>query len=113
MPATLKSRIPAIVAELPARMEGVTSEGADLVAERARVRVPDAPPYGEGLVTAIHVERRGPARHEVVAGDNDHWYGHLVEHGTTHSAPHPFLVPSLEESRADVLKLGQAALVGL
>ena len=32
----------------------------------------------------------------VVAGDRDHFYGHMVEFGSTRAPAHPFLVPSVE-----------------
>lgn len=113
MPAKLTSRLPEIAAELPVRMDAVAKQGAELVEGRAKARAPDRPPIGEGLVEAIHVERERAGSYEVVAGDGDVFYGHMVEHGTSHSAPRPFLVPSLEESRDDVTALAQAALGGL
>lgn len=94
-------------------MSAAVKQGADLVAERAKVRAPDAPPLGEGLVEAIHVEREGGAGYMVVAGDGDVFYGHMVEHGTSHSPPHPFLVPSLEESRGEIESLVCSALGAL
>jgi hypothetical protein len=49
----------------------------------------------------------------VVAGDDDVFYGHMVEHGTTHSAPHPFRVPAAEEARDPVRNLFVASLRNL
>jgi hypothetical protein len=45
-----------------------------------------------------------------VIADSDVFYGHLVEHGTSHSAPHPFLVPSLEANRKPILAAATAVL---
>jgi len=111
MPAavTTRSRIPAIIAELQPLMESAIEPAAELIAVRARVRAPDAPPIGEGLVSAIHTDTQ-PEGVYVVAGDDEHWYGHFLEFGTRHSAPHPFLIPALEESRAEAVALGREAL---
>lgn len=113
MPATLKSRFPEIIAELRPRVGKSVAEGAALVSERASQRVPDRTPLGEGLIAAIHVEREEVGEYSVVAGDEEAFYGHIVEFGGKYSAPHPFLVPALEESTDDVLALVTAALRGL
>ncbi len=110
MPIVFKNRFPEIMAELPARVDAAIASGAKVVEERARVRVPDAPPYGEGLVSAIHTERQGMGDYRIVGGDGDAWYGHFLEFGTSHSAPHPFLVPALEESRDEIVALARGAL---
>lgn len=110
MSATLKSRLPLIAAELRPRVSAAVRAGAGLMSERAKVRAPDAPPLGEGLVSAIHVERQGPAEYAVVAGDDDVFWGHFVEFGTVHSAPKPFLVPAFEESVNETVGLVQGAL---
>jgi glycosyltransferase involved in cell wall biosynthesis len=47
---------------------------------------------------------------EVRAGSTEVFYGHIVEHGSTHTAPHPFLIPALEASRAAVVADVHAAL---
>lgn len=109
----LKSRIPMIAAGLPVLVDRAVEEAADKIVESAKVRVPDRAPVGEGLIAAIHTERRGVGERAVVAGDGDHWYGHLVEYGTTHSAPKPFLVPAAEETRPVFVSLVQAALEAL
>jgi HK97 gp10 family phage protein len=113
VPAKLTSRIPQVVAELAVRADSAARAGAELVERGGKARAPDAPPIGEGLVEAIHVERQGPARYMVVAGDDDVFYGHMVEHGTTHSAPHPFMVPAAEEARDPVRNLFVASLRNL
>jgi HK97 gp10 family phage protein len=113
MPATLKSRLPLIAAELRPKVSAAVKASAELIEARAKVRVHDRPPIGVGLVAAIHTEREGAAGYRVVAGNNDAWYGHLLEHGTSHSAPYPFLVPALEESTEEALALVRAALTGL
>jgi HK97 gp10 family phage protein len=94
--ATSKSRLPEIIALLP---KAARAEAGDLAAEitaKARENAPDAPPLGEGLVEAIHME---PVEDgfSVVAGDDDVFYGHMVEYGTRHSGAHAFLIPAFEE----------------
>ena len=108
-----QSRIPKITAQMLPRVAAATAAGAELIAQRAKARAPDAPPYGEGLREAIHVEQSGPTTYAVVAGDRDAFYGHMVEHGTSHSAPRPFLMPAVEESRAEIMASIAAALKSL
>lgn len=110
MSVRLRSRLPSIAAALPSRVDGAVRQGAALVEAAAKQRAPDRPPIGEGLVAAIHVEQQGEASYAVIAGDSKVFWGHLVEHGTSHSAPHPFLVPALEESQAEVVALVKASL---
>ena len=113
MPATLQSRLPLIAAELRPKVSAAVKLGAEAIAVNARGRVRDAPPIGEGLVAAIHVERAGPAAYEVVAGNDDVFWGRFLEHGTSHSAPYPFLVPATEEGRDTAVAFVDAALKGL
>lgn len=113
MGATLKSRLPQIAAELRPRVSAAVKAGAELVAADASDRAPDAPPYGQGLVQAIHAERAGPAEYAVVAGDDDVFYGHLVEFGTVHSAAQPFLIPAMEAREDEAVDLVRAALRSL
>lgn len=105
----LKSRIPEIIVELDLRMQQAVESGADKVAEgaKARVRVDTG-----RLRDAIHTEPEKLDAY-VVAGNDDVWYGHLVEHGTTKNAPRPFLVPSLEENRGGIVKDARDRLGGL
>ena len=105
----LKSRFPVIIAELGPRMNAVAREGAELIAQRAKQRVPVGAPEVH-LRDAIHVEDEKRGSYLVVAGDTDAWYGHLVEFGTTHSAPRPFLLPSFEESTDEIAALAQVAV---
>jgi hypothetical protein len=111
----LKSRIPQINAELQVKMTAVAKEGAQAVEVGAKERVADAPPYGEGLISAIHTEDAlGGA--SVVAGDSDHFYGHFVEMGTggAHPTPaQPFLIPALESSAPVIIGAASRVLRGL
>lgn len=110
MPAKLTSRLPLIAAELQPKVDVAVRAGAEGIATHARARVHDAPPIGEGLVAAIHVEHEGPARYSVVAGNDEVFWGHLLEHGTSHSPPYPFLIPATEDGRDEATNLVRAAL---
>lgn len=96
----LKSRIPEIIVELDLRVQEGIEHGADDVSQEAKVHV--AVDTGK-LRDKIHVESEHGEAY-VVAGDEDAWYGHLVEHGTTKTPPRPFLVPALEANRSDIVK---------
>lgn len=110
----LTSRLNAIAALMDGRMDAVLRGGAELVRDRAEARAPDAPPLGEGLKQSIHVNDSDADqfRYAVVAGDNDVFYAHMVEHGTSHSAPRPFLVPALEESRTEIVRNARKVIDG-
>lgn len=110
MAATLKSRFPTIIAELRPKVSSSIKFGAELIAEDAQERVHRDT---EDLYHAIHTERTGPAEYAVIAGDDQVFYGHLEEFGTSHSPPHPFLVPAVEAQEENVVALVAAALKGL
>ena len=96
----LTSRIPEIILELDLRMQEGVENGARTVADQAKTRVP----VDTGrLRDAIHTEPEHLDAY-VIAGNEDVWYGHLVEHGTSKTPPRPFLVPSLEENRTGIVK---------
>lgn len=104
----LSSELPAITAELFPKVIAALEASADLVVERAKERVP----VDTGrLRDSIHKESN-PATPEGVyvrAGGKvdgtDVFYGHMVEFGTVHDAAEPFLIPALEESKRDILRL--------
>lgn len=108
----LRSRIPLIAAELHARLDPAVRAAAEVVATGARARVPVGAPEVH-LRDAIHVERNDTATYSVLAGDENVFYGHMVEFGTSHSAPRPFMVPAAEDGRAELAALARAALRGL
>lgn len=105
----LTSRLPQIAASLPSRMKAVAEAGAEKIAEDAKARVHVD---SGALRDAIHVDSQ-PEGVYVVAGDTDAFYGHLEEFGSSHSAPHPFLVPALEENVAGIERMAAGALKGL
>lgn len=114
MPAILRSRFPQIIAGLDPRVDAAVRTGAELVKQRAQERVADAPPIGQGLVSAIHVEDSDQSSgYYVVAGDKEHFYGHMLEFGTVKMAPQPFLIPAAEASRAEVAGIVSTALKGM
>jgi HK97 gp10 family phage protein len=102
----LKSRIPQIIIEIALVADEIEEDGAELVTADAKARVPVR---SGTLRDKIHAEKETEGTY-VVAGDDDVWYGHLVEHGTSHSAPRPFLVPALEENRGEIVNRGAARL---
>lgn len=104
---TLRSRLPQISRELRPRVATATRRGAEEIAKDAKNRVPVR---SGKLRDAIHVEFKGDADWDVVAGDRDAFYGHMVEHGTTRAAPRPFLIPALMARRAEVELLIKKAL---
>jgi len=116
----LRSRIPQIAIELDLRVEEALEQGAEDVAEAARARVHPHRLTGR-LEDAIHVQEEQEGFYVVAGGDaeledyrvRDVFWGHMLEHGTSHSAPHPFLVPALEENRGEVVARVTAVLKGL
>jgi len=101
-----RSRIPQITAEMVPALEAAMSAGAELIAARAKQRVPVA--TGR-LRDAIHVEAEDGG-FAVIAGDTEAFYGHIIEHGGARVPAHPFLIPAAEESREEVIGLVSAAL---
>jgi HK97 gp10 family phage protein len=107
-----KSRLPRIAAELRPQVDEAIATAAVIVRDYAKARVPVE--TGR-LHDAIHVERTGSGDYAVVAGDRktNVFYGHIVEHGGVHHAAQPFLVPALEDSRKEILKLVAESLDAL
>lgn len=91
----LKSRIPAIIADLDPKMR----EGVEALAERIVEGAQERVPVDTGtLRDAIHVET-DDATIRVVAGNDDAFYGHIVEHGGVRTPARPFLIPAYEAER--------------
>lgn len=112
MPASLKSRLPFIAVELPAKVDAAVGLAAEAIAESAKAKVAlgDDPHH---IRDDIHVERVGVAEYSVIAGKEETFYGHILEHGSSKMAPRPFLVPALEENEDTAVHLVQAALDSL
>jgi HK97 gp10 family phage protein len=87
-------RIPVIARALDGRIDQGLREVADDIAQDAKQR---APVNTGSLREAIHVEKDDG--YMVIAGDDDVFYGHFVEFGTTETGARPFLLPALEGKR--------------
>ncbi len=109
MAVTFKSRLPAIALELEGRVDVAVKLAAEGIALGAKARAPVGAPDVH-LRDAIHVERQGLGEYAVIAGDDEVFYGHMVEFGTRHSAPHPFLVPAFEDGKREATAAVRAAL---
>ena len=108
----VSSRLQAIAASLDDRVNAGVREVAEEIAKDAQARVPVA---SGRLRDSVHVEDvEGVAgQYEVVAGDDDVFYGHLVEYGTTNTPARPFLIPAGEGKRAGLAARVGARLRGL
>lgn len=108
----LRSRLARIAATLDDHVNTGVREVAEEIAKDAQGRVPVA---SGRLRDAIHVEdvEGVPGQYQVIAGDDDVFYGHLVEYGTTHTPARPFLIPAGENKRASLVTRVAARLRGL
>ncbi len=112
MPVTLDSRLPGIAAGLQPKVSQAVKKGAQLIAEDAGERVSRGPdPHHIG--DDIHVQRSGPAEYAVVAGREETFYGHILEHGSVKMAPRPFLVPAADDNLRACELLVEGALRAL
>lgn len=104
-----KTRLPKITAELAIKLDAVALAAAQRIEQAAKENVP----VDTGkLRDAIHIERDSDG-YMVIAGDNDTFYGHIVEHGGAHTSPRPFLVPALENNRNEIIRMASLALRNL
>jgi HK97 gp10 family phage protein len=101
----LTSRIPKITAAMLPAVDAALEVGAEVVVAAAKGRVPVR--TGD-LRDAIHADKETPGL--VIAGNDDVFYAHIVEHGGVNTDPHPFLVPALEERSAEVVSGVRAAI---
>lgn len=111
--ARWRSRIPEMTARLVPAVEEALILSAEAIAEAAKERVPVGAPdvhLKDAIHTAEPVEIAGGIEVAVVAGNSKVFYGHMVEHGTTHSAPRPFLVPALEERAVGTVNRVRSAM---
>jgi len=104
MGVTLKSKLPAIRAELRPRVSAAVKAGAESVAEAARGRAPEET---GALKKSIEVKRKGPAMYAVDVGV---FYAHWQEFGSHHQPARPFLVPALEEKAVEIREEVEASL---
>ena len=107
---TLNSRLPNIAATLDEEIDSALRKLAEGVVREAIMRVP----VDEGtLRSAIHIEREDDANYRVIAGDDEAFYGHIVEFGGSNVDARPFLIPAFEAQRAKVTELVKQALADL
>jgi HK97 gp10 family phage protein len=110
------SRIPKFVAELPTTLDAALVEGAHLIADDAEERLRPHHLSGE-LERELHVDDTHREGIYVLAGDPSDpafaFYGHMLEFGTSHAPPYPFMVPAFEANRDAVVSLATAAVRGL
>lgn len=107
MPATLNSRIPAIIAGLDERVNLAVKAGAEAIAENAKNRVHVRT---GALRDSIAVNEASDGVYYVVAGE---LYGIFEEFGTSDTPSHPFLVPAAEETKDEIEHLVTASLQSL
>mgnify|MGYP000876505433 CR=1 FL=1 len=115
MPVTLKSRLPAVAAELRPKVGAAVKAAAEVIADDARSRVAIGPPP-EHIFDAITVKRQEAAAYtvEVPAYSEKHVaYPFVVEFGGLTQDAHPFLIPAAEANRDNAVYLVTAALRGL
>lgn len=110
------SRLGEIAADLPVRVDAAIVRGAHLVAADAERRLAPHRYSGE-LEQQVHVDDRQRTGVYVIAGDPKDpsfaFWGHMLEHGTSHSPPYPFLVPALEQNVTAIEGLVRFAMRGL
>lgn len=101
-----RSRLKQIAAHLDEEIDSALRLTANAIAQGAQ----DRAPHDSGdLEASIHVEKTDDG-YAVIAGNDKVFYGHLVEHGTSHSPPKPFLIPAAESERDNLGKRGKDAL---
>jgi HK97 gp10 family phage protein len=105
-----KSKLGLIAAEIPVKLDATAAAGAEMIAAAAQDRVPVRT---GALRDAIHVERESTGHYEVIAGNTQVFYGHIVEHGGAYTPARPFMTPALEASRPEILKAARIALRSL
>lgn len=95
----LRSRLTAIAAALDEQIDPAIHEIAVQAQADAKSRVPVD--TGD-LRDAIQVVKVEDGVYAVVAGNDDVFYGHMVENGTSHTPPRPFLIPAGEAVRGKI-----------
>lgn len=101
-----KSRIPAVAAALDPAVQAALKAGAEMIEAEAKARVVVS---SGNLRDAIHTEKTDDG-FTVIAGDDDAFYGHFVEFGTSSTPARPFLIPAFEARRGQVVATVTAAL---
>ena len=111
MPATYtsyQSRIPYVMTLIEHQVDQVVEQVADKIVEEAQARVPRG--ETDRLHDAIHKEHLGAGEYAVLAGDDEVFYGHMVEFGTVKMTARPFLVPAAEAVSGEINSIGARTL---
>lgn len=106
----LRSRLDSIARSLPDEVDSAIRLSAEAIEAGAKSRVPVD--TGD-LRDAIHTEKLEDGSYRVVAGNGDVFWGNFVEHGTTRTPAHPFLLPAAEAERDNIDGLVRRALSDL
>jgi HK97 gp10 family phage protein len=98
--ATLKSRIPEVIALIDTATDAQVKALAEDIANAAKEKVEVESGDLQDSIRAVPIDDN---TYSVQAGDDDVFYGHFVEYGTQASAKHhatapkPFLIPAFVE----------------
>lgn len=137
MRATLKSRIPAVIAGLPVAVGKPIKDGAERIAREAAANAPDRPPPYSGLPESIEAKSadfsfgsrsafsgvsgglgfgtplKGSPITATGYGVFAAWYWNYLEFGTTNASPRPFMLPAAEAEMPSIVAEVQAVLKAL
>jgi HK97 gp10 family phage protein len=101
----LKSRIPEIIGQLPARAKGLEMTLAQETADAAQSRAPVATGNLKNSIEARSV----PSGAAVYAA----FYWFLVEFGTANQPANPYMTPAYEQAYASIWEVGRREFAGL
>ena len=108
---TLVNRFPQIIATLPRRVDEALDQGARLIEFEAKQRVPvDQGDLRANIDTFDEGDLPVRSQYRVQAGNRRVFYGHMVEFGTTDTAPQPFLIPAFEQELPEIAGMVLGAL---
>lgn len=89
-------------------IKNAMAAGARKIRDEAKRLVPvDDGTLREGIVVARKVKKSRTRKGSVVVGirGDGRFYAHMVEWGTSHSAPNPFMRPALDNASDEALKV--------
>ena len=89
-------------------MVGAVRAGANIIRDEARRKVPiKTGTLKKSIVSIQRKAQNGQITFSVTpsrGGNNDGWYAHFVEFGTSHSSAKPFLRPAFDQSNNESLE---------
>ncbi len=94
-----RSHIPAILTSVNVKSQAAVATTAELLKTKMEEKVPVGAPEIHLKDTIRVIDGPTPYTKYVGVGDDQAFYPHMVEFGTEHSAAHPFIHPSVEETR--------------